>query len=99
MDEIDKNHHGIGALVHSDILSQIDSVIEGEKPINPCFLYDLGVLSEVICLSDGYTWYFQVETDRFDKRLLPYNAQPTTEELLPINTILAKALMVLPRQR
>ena len=57
MKELTEDHDGIGALVHSEIISQLDYVVEVASP-STCFLYDLGILTEAICLSDYYTVYF-----------------------------------------
>src|SRR5687767_3126867 len=56
MEGIQKNHHGVGALIHREIIYGIDLVVNGEQPVNPLFLHDLGTLTEAICLSDCYTW-------------------------------------------
>jgi hypothetical protein len=83
MEEIYKQHYGLGALIHTEILSQIDMVVNGERPINPCFLYDLGVLTEAICLSDCYTWYFKAEKSETQvEESSSHNAVQKAEELL-----------------
>jgi hypothetical protein len=95
MDDIAQSHGGLGAFLSPEILNQVDGVVEGQVPISPLFLYDLGVLTEALCLSDCYTWDTSVPDDEVKqlreagKNVRPTIGGPVTNVLLESQSIKA----------
>ncbi len=77
---IEKDHKGIGTLLFSEVIEEIDITLTAQKPITPAFLHDLGSLTEAICLSNCYSWA-QAQDKKGEKESLRFKG-PVAETLI-----------------